>query len=574
MKQLKEIHGERIEVFIDGNKTTIPKGLSLATVLMQQKGLAFSELEDGIKRAPICNMGVCYECSVQVQGQGTVRSCMTKAVDGMEVFTTGVRVSNERETTVDVDQKEEMKLYDVAIIGSGPAGLGALDELVTSDLQIAVLDEQDLPGGQIYRQPPKEFRLTGSHEKFVFKHKHHPDVDWYMKCAVLSVEQQTILNGQNESEEIFILHIDNQKSIRARTVILGAGAYDRLLTIPGWHIPGVMAAGALQVFAKSQKFVPGKDIVLTGTHPFLLIAAAEIIQLGGNVKSIYLSQSVPSIKEVLAFAFQGMKQLGKAKELLRAYRMIQKAGVDIHLGFVPSAIEGNEIKKSVRFSKLSADGSTVDFNENLYVNCDLFGMNFGFNASSELARQAGCEMEFVFQDGGWIAKQSDDMESTIKSLFVVGEITGVGGAELAQLEGRIAGLAIRRKQGESVEQTIRKYKQLKRQAEPFANMLNEQTTLSQEVLYQLLNQQGTHLCKCEQVTTDTMNQALMDFPSLSSLSSLKLYTRCGMGLCQGRYCENSLRTWFEKQTGKQLQEDQFNMRHPVKPVLIKDFISK
>ncbi|MBU6081993.1 2Fe-2S iron-sulfur cluster-binding protein [Allobacillus halotolerans] len=459
---MKENHKELIELFIDGEKTTIIKGQSLATVLMQQKCLAFSELEAGVKRAPMCNMGVCYECSVQVKGQGTVRSCMTKAEDGMEVFTTGVEDVMESEPFVDSVGnsvgKQNEKIYDVVIIGGGPSGLGALDELVTSDLQVAVIDEQDLPGGQIYRQPPREFNVPGKCEKFVFKHEHHPHVDWYMNRSVLGIEQQTVWNHEHrESEDIFELHISNEKSIRAKQVILSAGAYDRLLTIPGWHLPGVMAAGALQVFAKSQRFVPGDEIVLAGTHPFLFIAAVEIIQSGGNVTSIYLSQHVPNIKELLGFSVQGMKQIGKAQELLRAYRMIQKADVDVHLGFVPSSITGDETKKTVQFSKLSADGRSIDFSENLYVNCDVLGMNFGFNASSELARQAGCDMEYLFEDGGWVAKHSEEMESSVSSLFVTGEMTGIGGAELAELEGRIAGLAVLRKHGESVEQRFNKY---------------------------------------------------------------------------------------------------------------------
>lgn len=123
---MKENHKELIELFIDGEKTTIIKGQSLATVLMQQKCLAFSELEAGVKRAPMCNMGVCYECSVQVKGQGTVRSCMTKAEDGMEVFTTGVEDVMESEPFVDSVGnsvgKQNEKIYDVVIIGGGPSG--------------------------------------------------------------------------------------------------------------------------------------------------------------------------------------------------------------------------------------------------------------------------------------------------------------------------------------------------------------------------------------------------------------------------------------------------------------------
>ena len=52
-------------------------------------------------------------------------------------------------------------LYDIAIIGSGPAGLSAAVELSKSGLTIALFDEQTSPGGQIYR----------SAERFSFSEK-------------------------------------------------------------------------------------------------------------------------------------------------------------------------------------------------------------------------------------------------------------------------------------------------------------------------------------------------------------------------------------------------------------------
>jgi sarcosine oxidase subunit alpha len=38
-------------------------------------------------RAPLCGMGVCFECRVQVDGVAHVRACMTPVSDGMQVVT-------------------------------------------------------------------------------------------------------------------------------------------------------------------------------------------------------------------------------------------------------------------------------------------------------------------------------------------------------------------------------------------------------------------------------------------------------------------------------------------------------
>jgi len=58
---------------------------------------------------------------------------------------------------------------DLAIIGSGPAGLGAAITAARLGLKVSVFDEQATPGGQIYRaiedvtaQRPERLELLGT----------------------------------------------------------------------------------------------------------------------------------------------------------------------------------------------------------------------------------------------------------------------------------------------------------------------------------------------------------------------------------------------------------------------------
>ncbi|WP_019377575.1 2Fe-2S iron-sulfur cluster-binding protein [Virgibacillus halodenitrificans] len=565
-----------IEIVIDGTTVSIPNGSTLVTALLQNKELAFNKLDKNIERAPLCNMGVCYECTVFLKGKGRIRSCMTKAQDGMEVYTDNTYSPSFHDGGHQVNKPSPTHVYDVAIIGAGPTGLGALDELVNNDLKIVIIDEQEQGGGQIYRQPPTEFQLTGTKEKFVKKHLHSSDVNWMLNTVVSGLSPKDRY-GQNltspEEAELIEINFENRKSIVAKKVVLGLGAYDRMLTIPGWEQPGVMAAGGIQVFVKNQQFVPGEKILLTGTHPFLLIVAQEIIKKGGHVEGIIFSQNFPSITEFLKYSTLGATQYRKVRELISAYITIKKAKAPIKFGLIPTSIDGDQYKKNVHFSRLSSQKN----NEAIYqttIECDILGMCYGFNASTELARQIGCEMDFIYKKGGWIAKYNQIMQSSIPSIFVAGEITGIGGAESAELEGRLAGQGVLSTLNKENTNLLSKLSKQKQKYDSFSNTLTEATSLSKDVLHQLLEMNHTIACKCERVTMSDLKQAIEEVPAISSINALKQYTRCGMGLCQGRYCESTLMAVLEKQHAyKAMPKEKFNTRHPIKPISIQDLIS-
>ncbi|HEX7339439.1 MAG TPA: (2Fe-2S)-binding protein [Rhodanobacteraceae bacterium] len=77
---------DTIRLHVDGQPVEVPRGASLAAAVAHATP-HFRVSRNGQPRAPLCGMGVCFECRVQVDGEAHVRACMTPARDGMRVST-------------------------------------------------------------------------------------------------------------------------------------------------------------------------------------------------------------------------------------------------------------------------------------------------------------------------------------------------------------------------------------------------------------------------------------------------------------------------------------------------------
>jgi predicted molibdopterin-dependent oxidoreductase YjgC len=70
----------------EGRQLNAPKGVTVAAALMQNQVLHFRDSPvSGQPRAPYCQMGVCFECLLQIDGVQNRQSCMTTIQDGMVI---------------------------------------------------------------------------------------------------------------------------------------------------------------------------------------------------------------------------------------------------------------------------------------------------------------------------------------------------------------------------------------------------------------------------------------------------------------------------------------------------------
>jgi len=111
-----------VTITVDGRSLTAPEGATLASVLMDAGITHFRTSVTGEPRAPVCGMGVCFECRVTVGGRPHQRSCLIPCVDGLRVETRpNAIVAPPAEPAADRPVRD----CDVAVIGGGPAGIAA-----------------------------------------------------------------------------------------------------------------------------------------------------------------------------------------------------------------------------------------------------------------------------------------------------------------------------------------------------------------------------------------------------------------------------------------------------------------
>jgi sarcosine oxidase subunit alpha len=81
--------GTDIEFSINGERAAAPAGSSVAAALLSRGITHFRTSVSGEARAPLCGMGICFECRVTIDGQPHQKACQLMVLPGMQVVTDG-----------------------------------------------------------------------------------------------------------------------------------------------------------------------------------------------------------------------------------------------------------------------------------------------------------------------------------------------------------------------------------------------------------------------------------------------------------------------------------------------------
>ncbi len=79
--------GRAVRIEVDGEPIEAFEGESIAAALLASGRRALRHTPDGSPRGVFCGMGVCFDCVVEVDGNPSVRSCITPVRAGMRVQT-------------------------------------------------------------------------------------------------------------------------------------------------------------------------------------------------------------------------------------------------------------------------------------------------------------------------------------------------------------------------------------------------------------------------------------------------------------------------------------------------------
>ena len=85
-RKLHDPGADTVTITIDGVAVAAEAGESVAAVLLRQpQAWTRTTPVSGSPRAPYCLMGICFECLADVDGIGSVQTCLTPVTAGMRV---------------------------------------------------------------------------------------------------------------------------------------------------------------------------------------------------------------------------------------------------------------------------------------------------------------------------------------------------------------------------------------------------------------------------------------------------------------------------------------------------------
>ncbi|MCJ8203047.1 FAD/NAD(P)-binding oxidoreductase [Pseudomonas sp. RGM2987] len=382
------------------------------------------------------------------------------------------------------------------IIGAGPAGMAAAVAAASSGARIVLLDDNPLPGGQIWRDGPQA-RLPAEARRLRER---------LQACANVRCHAGARVIAQAADKTLLVEDAERGWLITYERLILCTGARELLLPFPGWTLPGVTGAGGLQALIKGGLPVRGERLVVAGSGPLLLASAATANHQGAQVLRIAEQARRAAVAGFAAQLPRWPDKLFQAFGLFDAgYR------TDTH---VLEAL-GRERLEGVR---LSQQGRTVE------LACDRLACGFGLVPNTQLGQALGCALQ-----GQGLAV--DAWQATTRAdHYAAGECTGFGGSELSLVEGAIAGHA-------ATGNTTAAQRLWPRRArwQGFAQALNKAFALDARL--KTLARDDTLVCRCEDVP-------YAELAGHENWREAKLASRCGMGACQGRVCGAALEHLF------------------------------
>lgn len=380
---------------------------------------------------------------------------------------------------------------EILVVGAGPAGIAAAVSAERAGARALLVDMQAEPGGQVWRGqwarptlPPARHWLDAL--------RHSPvETRYGLRLIDFAEPGLAVFDGA-----------DGAVRVRCERLVIAAGARELLLPFPGWTLPGVFGAGGLQVLVKNGWPVAGRRIVVAGSGPLLLAAAATLRAAGAHVVCIAEQRAT---RDLARFALALAPTPGK---------LLQAAGLRAKLAGVPyrrnawvEHADGTGRIESVRL-RAGARSERID--------CDALAVGFGLVPNTDIARLLGCETR-----NGAIVVDAHQ-HTSVAGIYAAGEVCGIGGVDQALVQGEIAGHAA------AGSATTRLALRLARaRSAHFARALRSAFPLRDEL--RRLAADDTLVCRCESVTLGQVR-------TCRNQREARLYARFGMGHCQARVC--------------------------------------
>ncbi len=461
--------------------------------------------------------------------------------------------------------------FDLAVIGSGPAGLAAAALAAQRGLSTVLLDEQPEAGGQIYRAitdtPVRDRRVLGPdywHGAELLGPLRDSGAAHWAGSTVWSVARprpEDTAPDKAAAERTLQIGLSRggaASMLTVRHVLMATGALERPFPIPGWTLPGVLTAGAGQILLKTSGLVPSDRLVLAGTGPLLWLLAWQYLRAGAAIAAILDTTPRANWRAALPLlpGFLRSPYLGKgAKLLLEVRRKV-------------TVIDNVTALRAVGEGKLAAVVYRRGDGVEQTLAADTLLLHQGVVPNLNLANATGCAQRWDETQRCWRPTTDDWGATSVEGVSLAGDGAGIGGAVAAEHAGRIAALDVLHRLG--------RIDRGERDRAAVSHRDGLDRALRGRAFLDTLYRPGdafrapaddTIVCRCEEITAGAVREAVR--LGCSGPNQAKSFLRCGMGPCQGRLCGPTVTEVIAAERGVSPEEvGYYRLRPPVKPITL------
>lgn len=314
-----------------------------------------------------------------------------------------------------------IKHYDLIVVGAGPAGLSAAIEAAKCGMQVIVFDENQRPGGQLFKQIHKFFG-SKEHKAKIRGIRIGEELLAEAEKAGVEVSLNSIVLGLYNLKGVSVMRNDQIEHYRGENVIIATGAAENVIPFEGWTTPGVIGAGAAQTMMNLHGVMPGQKILMVGSGNVGLVVSFQLLQAGCQVAAV-----IDAAPRIGGYGVHAAK--------------VARTGVPFYLSHTVVKAEGEDHVTGVTIAEVDSSFKPIPGTEK-HFDVDTICMAVGLSPMSQLTRMAGCKM---VDNGGAVPEVNAYGETSIPGVFAAGDVAGIEEASSAMITGRIAALGAARR---------------------------------------------------------------------------------------------------------------------------------